>query len=99
MPGVLENRESITMKYLSGDIAIIPNEKRRPMNPNGNAIELKGCAENNLQDVDVKIPLGGMVCITGVSGSGKSTLINQTLLPALKRKLLGSKVKAAYTRR
>ena len=58
------------------------------------AIELKGCRDNNLKNIDVKIPLGGLVCVTGVSGSGKSTLINQTLLPALKRKLYGSKVKA-----
>jgi excinuclease ABC subunit A len=54
----------------------------------------KAARKNNLQNLDVKIPLGGFVCVTGVSGSGKSTLINQTLLPALKRKLYGSKVKA-----
>jgi excinuclease ABC subunit A len=94
LPGVLANRDSITMKYLSGEIAILPNEKRRPVDPDVACIELKGCSENNLKQVDVKIPLGGMICVTGVSGSGKSTLINQTLLPALKRKLLGSKVKA-----
>jgi excinuclease ABC subunit A len=47
-----------------------------------------------LKDIDVRIPLGGLICVTGVSGSGKSTLINQTLLPLLKRKLNGSKVKA-----
>jgi excinuclease ABC subunit A len=64
------------------------------MDPKKNCIELKGCRENNLKDLNVKIPLGGFVCVTGVSGSGKSTLINQTLLPALKRKLYGSKVKA-----
>ena len=57
-------------------------------------LELKGCRENNLKNVDVRIPLGGLICVTGVSGSGKSTLINQTLLPALKRKLYSSKVKA-----
>ena len=53
------------------------------MIPSKDCIEFKGCRENNLKDVDVRIPLGGLVCITGVSGSGKSTLINQTLLPAL----------------
>ena len=63
-------------------------------NPDIASIELKGCRENNLKDVNVRIPLGGLICVTGVSGSGKSTLINQTLLPALKRKLYGSKVKA-----
>jgi excinuclease ABC subunit A len=72
-----------------------PAAQRRPVDPDRAAcIELKGCRENNLKDVDVRIPLGGLVCITGVSGSGKSTLINQTLLPRLKRKIYGSKVKA-----
>jgi excinuclease ABC subunit A len=86
--------QSTTLKYLTGEYAILPPPQRRPVNPNLAAIELKGCRENNLKNVDVRIPLGGLVCVTGVSGSGKSTLINQTLLPALKRKLYGSKVKA-----
>lgn len=94
MPEILKNEKSRTIKYLTGEYSILPNEARRPLDPNVACIELKGCTENNLKGVDVKIPLGGMVCVTGVSGSGKSTLINQTLLPALKRKLLGSKVKA-----
>jgi excinuclease ABC subunit A len=93
MPEVLNQTQSITVKYLTGEYAIVPPPTRRPVNPDRACIELKGCRANNLKDVDVRIPLGGLVCITGVSGSGKSTLINQTLLPALKRKIYGSKVK------
>jgi excinuclease ABC subunit A len=85
---------SVTIKYINGEYAILPPAQRRPVDPAKNALELKGCRENNLKNVDVRIPLGGLVCVTGVSGSGKSTLINQTLLPALKRKLYSSKVKA-----
>jgi len=94
MPDVLKNTDSTTIKYLTGEYAIVAPQARRPVNPDKNALELRGCRQNNLKDVDVRIPLGGVVCVTGVSGSGKSTLINQTLLPLLKRKLNGSKVKA-----
>ena len=93
MPGVLDQKQSLTVKYLTGEYAIVAPPSRRPVDPERACIELKGCRENNLKDVNVKIPLGGLICITGVSGSGKSTLINQTLLPALKRKLYSSKVK------
>ncbi len=93
MPDVLKNDHSRTIKYLTGEYSILPNEARRPVDPNVLCVELKGCSENNLKNIDVKIPLGGMICVTGVSGSGKSTLVNHTLIPALKRKLLGSKVK------
>ena len=93
MPSVLDQTQSLTVKYLTGEYAIVPPPNRRPVNPERVCIELKGCRENNLKDVTVYIPLGGFVCVTGVSGSGKSTLINQTLLPALKRKLYSSKVK------
>jgi excinuclease ABC subunit A len=85
---------SSTLKYLRGDLAITIPSKRRKLDPEKNCIELKGCRENNLKNFDVKIPLGGLILITGVSGSGKSSLINQTLLPAMKRKLYASKVKA-----
>ena len=94
VPDVFRHTDSITIKYLTGECAILPPSRRRAIDPDKNAIELKGCRENNLKNIDVRIPLGGLICITGVSGSGKSTLINQTLLPALKRKLYGSKVKA-----
>ena len=93
MPRVLQHTDSITIKYLTGEYAIVPPPTRRPVNPERACIELKGCRENNLKNIDVRIPLGGLICITGVSGSGKSTLINQTLLPALKRKIYSSKVK------
>ena len=94
VPAVFAQNHSMTIKYLTGENAILPPHTRRPVDPNRACIELKGCRENNLKNVDVRIPLGGFICVTGVSGSGKSTLINQTLLPALKRKLYGSKVKA-----
>jgi len=94
VPEVFKHSESLTVKYITGECAILRPARRRPVDPSKNALELKGCRENNLKDVDVRIPLGGLICITGVSGSGKSTLINQTLLPAMKRKLYGSKVKA-----
>jgi excinuclease ABC subunit A len=94
MPEVLENRQSTTVKYLSGEYAINVPAQRRAVDPQRSAIEVKGCRENNLKNIDVRVPLGGLVCVTGVSGSGKSTLINQTLIPALKRKLYSSKVKA-----
>jgi len=87
-------KASSTIKYITGELAIVTPCRRRPMDPAKNALELKGCRANNLKDVDVRIPLGGLVLVTGVSGSGKSTLINQTLLPALKRKIYGSKIKA-----
>jgi excinuclease ABC subunit A len=93
MPSVLKQTQSLTVKYLTGEYGIHIPSTRRPVDPDRACIELKGCRANNLKDVSVKIPLGGLVCITGVSGSGKSTLINQTLLPALKRKLYSSKVK------
>jgi len=94
MPDVLANANSLTVKYITGQLSIPLPMTRRPLDAKKSCIELKGCRENNLKNLDVKIPLGGLVCITGVSGSGKSTLINQTLLPVLKRKLYGSKVKA-----
>jgi excinuclease ABC subunit A len=93
MPEVLANTNSLTVKYLTGQCAIQTPATRRPLDAFKSCIELKGCSENNLHDLDVRIPLGGFVCVTGVSGSGKSTLINQTLLPALKRKLYASRVK------
>jgi excinuclease ABC subunit A len=94
MPDVLKNTNSTTVKYLTGEYAIVAPGARRPVDPNKSALELKGCRQNNLKNVDVAIPLGGLICVTGVSGSGKSTLVNQTLLPILKRKLYGSKIKA-----
>ena len=83
--------KTITCEYLRGKKEIKIPEKRRKSN--GHFIELKGAKGNNLKNVDVKIPLGVLVCITGVSGSGKSTLINETLYPILNKHFYRSEKK------
>ena len=88
---VMKNEKSITGRYLSGKEVIEVPEKRRK--GNGKFIEIKGASENNLKDIDVKIPLGVLNCVTGVSGSGKSTLINQILCRAVSTNLYNSKDK------
>ena len=76
--------QSVTGQYLSGKMSIpIPDIRRKP----SGWLEVKGAAENNLKNVDVKIPLGVMTCVTGVSGSGKSSLINEILYKKLAKKL------------
>ncbi len=80
---------SETGLYLSGKKQIPVPEKRRK--GNGNFLEIKGACENNLKDVNLKIPLGTFTCITGVSGSGKSSLINEILYKALANELNGAK--------
>ena len=84
--------QSKTLKYLRGELKIEIPEQRRKLDFKS-AMKITGCRENNLKNVNAEIPLGGLVCVTGVSGSGKSTLINQTFLPALKRKVMGTKDK------
>lgn len=81
----LNQNESLTTQYLQGLRKIEIPEKRRK--GNGKKLVLKGATGRNLQNVDLEIPLGTMVCITGVSGSGKSSLINQTLYPILLREI------------
>jgi excinuclease ABC subunit A len=80
-PNQFIKNDTETANFLSGKIEIsIPKKRRKG---NGDFIELKGASGNNLKNVDLKIPLGKLICITGVSGSGKSTLINETLYPIL----------------
>ncbi len=88
--GLLRNTKSMTGQYLSGKRTIPVPEKRR--SPKEESIWIRGARENNLQNVDVEIPLGVFVGVTGVSGSGKSSLINQILLPSLMQKIYSSKM-------
>jgi len=88
---IKKNPNSITGQYLSGVKKIEIPEKRTP--PNGHWLEIIGARENNLKDIDVRIPLGVFTCVTGVSGSGKSSLINEILYKALAQKLNGAKTK------
>lgn len=81
--------DTVTSQYLSHLKNIELPKKRRT--GNGNFLELKGASGNNLKNIDLKIPLGTFVCITGVSGSGKSTLINDTLYPILRKHFYNSK--------
>ena len=78
-------KKSLTGQYLSGKKKIEVPEKRRE--GNGKFLEIKGAAQNNLKNIDVKIPLGELVCVTGVSGSGKSSLINEILYKKLATEL------------
>ncbi|RZN14134.1 MAG: excinuclease ABC subunit UvrA [Methanosarcinales archaeon] len=86
-----ENRKSLTGRYLSGELKIPVPENRRK---SSRFIQLKGCRENNLKNIDVNIPTGVLTLVTGVSGSGKSTLIYEILYRGMMRKLYGSRERA-----
>lgn len=91
-PESLLKLDTLTSSYLNGHREIaVPKERRKG---NGKYLELKGCRGNNLQNVDVKFPLGKFIVVTGVSGSGKSTLINETLYPILSKHAYGSRATA-----
>ncbi len=88
---VMKNPNSLTGKYLSGKEKIeVPNQRRKG---NKKYLEIKGASENNLKNINVKIPLGTLTCVTGVSGSGKSTLVNEILYKIVSNNIYRSKEK------
>jgi excinuclease ABC subunit A len=88
---VLANPRSMTARYLTGELSVpIPKERKKPSLDRG-WIEVLGASENNLKNVDFRVPIGLLTCVTGVSGSGKSTLVDDILRRALFRKFFGSK--------
>ena len=88
-PADIKNGHSITCDYLNGLKQIeVPKTRRQPLE--GNILKINGAKGHNLKNIDLELPLGVMVCVTGVSGSGKSTLINETLSPILSQKFYRS---------
>lgn len=88
---VMKNPDSLTGKYLSGKLKIeVPKTRRKG---NKKYLEIKGASENNLKNINVKFPLGTLICVTGVSGSGKSSLINEILYKSVASNLYRTKLK------
>lgn len=91
MEEIMACPESLTGQYLSGTKKIPVPQVRRP--GNGKKLEIYGCRENNLRNIDVQIPLGTFTCVTGVSGSGKSSLVNEIIYKKLASKLNRAKIR------
>jgi len=91
LPEILSCTKSLTGQYLTGELSIPVPKKRNVPSEDKGWLEIIGATENNLQDIDARIPLGTFTCVTGVSGSGKSTLVSDILQRALFRKFYGSK--------
>ena len=92
LPAIRDSQDSLTAAYLSGRVSVPIPEKRRKL-AKTRSLKIEGASANNLKNVSLRLPLGALVCVTGVSGSGKSTLINETFGPAVIQRLGGTTLK------